>query len=48
MKKRKTCGQRPGPRELNKKKHQVKAILGMAAMFGGDDTCIAPKNFPII
>ena len=47
MKKRKTCGQRPEPRELNKKKHRVKAIFGMMAMFGGDATFIAPKTFQL-
>ena len=43
MKNRKTRGQKPGTRVLKKKKHPVKAIFGMAAMFGGDDTSIAPK-----
>ena len=47
MKNRKIRGQKPGTRVLKKKKHPVKAIFGMAAMFGGDDTFIAPKTFQL-
>ena len=47
MKKRKTRGQRPGPRELKKKKQSVTTFFGMVAMCGGDDTFIAPKTFQL-
>ena len=47
VKKKKTGGERPGPKQLKKKKHPVKAIFRMGTMFGGDDTFIPPKTFQL-